>query len=113
MRLHVCHRITQEYDSIIVKTVIYFPSLRSTIEHVMFHLAPDSCQLPLSLTLSIRPQDDDEGVRLIYLPLFDTVSLNVVQSLGFTVFIFFLLLSAYSFISLKTGTIARDGSPQA
>ncbi|MPC21881.1 hypothetical protein E2C01_014884 [Portunus trituberculatus] len=54
--------------------------------------------------------DDGNGGKLLLLPLFDTVSLNVVQSLGFTVLIFFLLLSAYSYISLKPVTIARDGS---
>ncbi|XP_063879891.1 uncharacterized protein LOC135110990 [Scylla paramamosain] len=54
--------------------------------------------------------DDGNGGKLLLLPLFDTVSLNVVQSLGFTILLFFLLLSAYSYVSLKTGTIARDGS---
>ena len=63
----------------------------------------------LSNNIFLFPQDDGNGGKLLLLPLFDTVSLNVVQSLGFTVLMFFLLLSAYSYISLKTGIIARDG----
>lgn len=60
--------------------------------------------------MCLFPQDDGNGGKLLLLPLFDTVSLNVVQTLGFTVLLFFLLLSAYSYVSLNKGVIARDGS---
>lgn len=55
--------------------------------------------------------DEDVGGKLVYLPFLDTISLDVVQSLGFTVLLVFLLLSAYSFVALNTGGLLARKDP--